>query len=163
MTLVVGFTVACLAFVAAVLVYYAASGGQTRPAGYEPFRIDNALDIGDTIVRSGPVCYADPTDDGTRPFCLDLVDGHLAALRALTVDSVFTDAPCAVSADRATRTLVDCNDQPVDPHDLQQFRVLITSGDNPVLSVDLRELLSPGTVGAPLQELEPASEATSTV
>ncbi len=162
MTLVVGFTVACLAFVAAVLVYYAASGGQSRPTGYEPFRIDNALDVGDTIVRSGPVCYADPTDDGTRPFCLDLVDGHLTALRALTVASIGTDTPCAVSPERETRSLVDCEGRPVDPHDLQQFRVLLSSGDDQILSVDLRELLPPGTAGAPLQEPEPASETTST-
>jgi hypothetical protein len=160
MTLVVGFTVLCLVFVTAVLVFYAVSGGQPRPSGYEPFRIDNALDVGDTIIRSGPVCYADPSDDGTRPFCIDLVDGHLTALRALTVESIGTPTPCAVSSDRATRTLVDCDGQLVDPHELQQFRVLLTaSGDDQILSVDLRELLPPGTSAAPIVQ-EPASTTT---
>jgi hypothetical protein len=133
-----GMLLASFLLVALLLVWSSASNQDGSATNDGPVEFGSAAAIAQAIQTTGPRCYPDLAG-GTKPVCLDLLDGHLVALRALVPGT--TD--CAVSVDRTTLALVDCRGGAVDGHVLDQFAVSVAAGPHDTLSVDLRQLLAP--------------------
>jgi len=129
---------ASFALVAFLLIQADARNADGSATDEGPVEFGSASALAQGIQTGGPRCYPDLAG-GTKPLCLAVLDGHLVAVRALVPGS--TD--CAVSVDRSTLGLVDCNGGVVDAHTLDQFAVSVATGKHDTLSVDLRQLLAP--------------------
>jgi hypothetical protein len=136
--LAAGMLLGSFLLVAVLLIRADATNSDGSATDDGPVEFGSATAIAQSIQASGPRCFPDLAG-GSKPLCLALLDGHLVALRALMPGT----ADCAVSIDRTTLALVDCQGTAVDAHVLDQFAVTVAEGEDDTLSVDLRQLLAP--------------------